>query len=246
MPRAAPPPVGYYRCNWCGSDFPHGTGAPSRTKHGVTLKTACSPACQRKKNATYAKHRATPKCQATNAKYRGTATYQARQKRHNDARNARARTCPKAKLKVRLATAAHEIWTGKKYVKTNKCAILAQHTRFKTPARLRAVLRERAAAVGLLLGQGSVAHTSVPQFWFDYGNPDDVKRCWDALNLGVQPLSENMREKWLLDADRIAAHPPELFPAAYPKHVLLAAARHDGGLDLHSQLVLARAEEAAE
>ena len=36
----------------------------------------------------------------------------------------------------------------------------------------------------------------------------------------------------------------ELVPAAFTKDVMLAAARHDQGVDLHSELVLARARGA--
>ena len=62
---------------------------------------------------------------------------------------------------------------------------------------------------------------------------------------GIQLLSKNASEKWHLDPDRVAAHPAELFPAAYPKNVLLAAARHDKGVDLYSEVVLARAAAEA-
>ena len=245
MPGTAPPPPdGHYRCQQCKQTFLIGEGAPSRTRPGVTLTSLCSVACRDKKNATAKKHNGTDKCKATQAAFKASDKGKAHRKRSHDTANARRRTCPKAKLKDRLVHAAGEIWTGKCYVKTNKCPLLAKHTRFKTPSRLRNVLRARARDAGIALGAGSVAHCVVPQDWYDYGNPDDVKRCWDARNLGVQPFDENNREKWHLDADRIANHPPELFPAAFSKEQMFTAARHDQGVDLHSELVLARAREA--
>ena len=243
MPRVAPIPAGHRRCKQCRQDFRIGEGAPSLTQPGVTLKNACSVACRDKINATNKKHRGTEKRKATQAKYDASDKGKASRKRRSDAAHARARTCPKAKLKDRLRIAAREIWIGTKYLKTNKCPLLAKHTRFKTPSRLRNVLRARARDAGIALGAGSVAHCVVPQDWYDYGNPDDVKRCWDARNLGVQPRNENASELWHLDADRIANHPPELFPAAFSKEQMFAAARHDQGRDLHSELVLARARE---
>ena len=244
MPRVEPIPDGHYRCNWCRQDFLAGTGAPSRKKPGVTLKT-CSVACRDKLGASIKKYGGTDKGQAARAAFKASEKGKANRKRGNGEAHARRRKCPKAKLKHHLCTAAHQIWIGKQCLKINKCAILAKHTRFKTPSRLRNVLRVRARDAGIALGAGSVAHRVVPQEWFDYGNPEDVRRCWDPANLGVQPLGENKGELWLLDPDRIANHPPELFPTAYPKDVLLAAARHDQGVDLHSALVLARAREAA-
>ena len=245
MVKTAPIPEGHYRCNWCQQDFRIGTGAPHRTKPGVTLKS-CSVACRDKLNASMKKHRGTDKRKASNAKYKASDKGKAQRKRGDDKRTERRRTCPKANLKYRLGVAAHEIWTGKQYVKTNKCALLAKHTRLKTPSALRNVLRVRAREAGIALGAGSVAHSVVPQDWYDYGSANDVRNCWDPANLGVQPLRANKGELWHLDADRLAAHPPELFPAAFPKDVMLAAARHDQGVDLHSALVLARARAEAE
>ena len=243
MPRVAPPPPGHRRCQQCQQDFLIGTGAPSLTQPGVTLKTACSAACRDKLNAAYKKYNGTEKGKASIAAFQASDKGKAKVKRSHDKHGTRVRTCPKAKLKDRLRTAAHQIWTGKQYVTTNKCTLLATHTRFKTPSALRKVLRVRADAAGIALGAGSVAHCVVPQEWYDFGNPEDVRKCWDARNLGVQPRNENSSEQWHLDPDRIAAHPPELFPAAYPKDTMFAAARHDQGVDLHSKLVLARARE---
>ena len=247
MPGTAPPPPdGHHRCRSCKQTFLIGTGAPSRTKPGVTLKDTCSVACRDKRNAWNKKYKGTEKGKATNAKYYASDKGKANLKRSSDARYARTRTCPKAKLKERLRNAAHEIWTGTCYVKTNKCAILAKHTRFKTPSALRNVLRVRAREAGLALGAGSVAHCVVPLEWYDFGNADDVRKCWNPANLGVQLRNENQGELWFLYADRIANHPPELFPAKFPKDTMFAAARHDQGVDLHSELMLARAREAAE
>lgn len=50
-----PIPEGHYRCQSCMQDFLIGEGAPSRTKPGVTLKTACSVVCRDKLNATQKK-----------------------------------------------------------------------------------------------------------------------------------------------------------------------------------------------
>lgn len=241
-----PPPDGHYRCASCKQDFLIGAGAPSRTKPGVTLTSACSVACRDKLNAACQKYNGSEKGKARDAKFNASDKGKAHAKRGNDTRGTRRRTCPKAKLKDRLCNAAHQIWTGKRNLKTNKCPLLATHTRFKTPSALRNVLRVRAHEAGIALGAGSVAHRVVPQLWYDYGNPEDVRKCWNPANLGVQPLDENQGERWFLNPDRIANHPPELFPAKFPKHVMLAAARHDLGLDLHSQLVLERAEERLE
>lgn len=243
MPRVAPPPDGHHRCNWCRQDFLIGTGAPSRTRPGVTLKT-CSVACRDQLSASVTKYQGTGKGKASVEKHNAMDKRKLTQKRGDDAAFARMRACPKLKLKKHLGVAAHQTWTGKAYLVLNKCKILAQHTPFQTPAALRKVLRERATAAGIPVGTGSVAHCVIAQEWYDFGNAVDVRRCWDARNLGVQTVSQNSSETWHLHPDRVDAHPVELFPTAYPKDVMLAAARHDRGVDLHSELVLARAREA--
>ena len=208
---------------------------------GVTLKTACSVACRDKLNAKQKKHGGTVKGKATRAKVLASNKCKATYKRCGDKFCLRVRTCPKTNLKHGLCVAAHKIWTGKRYIKTDKCTILAQHTPFQTPSALRKVLRDYATEAGMEIGAGSVAHRVIPQFWYDYGTPEDVRRCWDPANLGVQVASQNKRERWFLNPVLVAAHPAELFPTAYPKDVLLAAASKDGGVDLHSEVVLARA-----
>ena len=240
-----PPPDGHYRCTSCKQTYLIGTGAPSRTRPGVTLKSSCSVACRDKLNATYRKYGGSDKGKAARVKHKTSDKGKAGNKRSHDVKTAKRRTCPKAKLKYCLSEAARKIWTGQMFIKTNKCTVLATHTRFKTPSALRKVLRDYAEEADMEIGVGTIAHRVIPQFWYDFGNPEDVRRCWDAQNLGVQIRSQNISESWLLNPVLISAHPAELFPTAYPKDVLLAAACKDDGIDLHSEVVLARAQAEA-
>ena len=245
MPGTVPILEGYYRCKQCNQPFLIGTGAPSRTRPGVTLTTACSVACRDRLNVSKLKWFGTDTGKTARTKHQTSNKGKAGVKRSNKTLAARRRTCPKANLKARLSQVAHEIWIGQTYVKTDKCTILAQHTTFQTPSALRKVLKDYAELAGMEIGVGSVAHRVIPQFWYDYGNPEDVRRCWDPANLGVQIGTQNNRESWLLNPVLVTAHPPELFPTAYPKDVLLAAASKDDGVDLHSEVVLARAAAEA-
>ena len=231
-----PPPEGHTRCQQCAQDFPIGTGAPSRRFKGLTLTTACSVACRDKLNGKHKRYMRTPKGQAARVRERSTQTGKATAKRTTDALIQRRRTDSKEHLKFRLAHAARMIWTGKSYV--NKCTVLAENTQFQSPMDLRKLLRQRAHAVGIALGEGIIMHHVIPQEWYDYDNPTDVHNCWHPENLSIQQLSETRH--WHLDPTRLVNYPEELFPSAYPKNVLLAAARHDEGRTLHSDLVLAR------
>jgi len=144
-----------------------------------------------------------------------------------------------AKLKKYIATAAFHVWTGRAYTSRDVCKILKDHTIYKKPSTLLAHLRKSAATKHIPEGCGTIAH-HVPQFWYDFGNPHDASRCWHPMNVGIQPMLENQKDNWLLHVASIQNVPKEAFPLAYPKEVMLAAARHDSGRDLHSRHVLSR------
>lgn len=231
-----PPPEGHTRCQQCAQDFSIGSGAPSLRKKGVTLTTACSVACRDKLNVNHKKYMQTDKGQAARVRKRSTETGKATAKRTTDALIERRRTDSKEYLKYRLGHAARMIWTGRCYV--NKCTLLAENTQFQSPLDLRNLLYMRAHAVGIALGEGIIMHHVIPQEWYDYENPTDVRNCWHPNNLSIQKPSETRH--WHLDPNRLVNYPAELFPSAYPKDVLFAAARQDQGRKLHSELVLAR------
>lgn len=231
-----PPAEGHARCQQCAHEFLIGSGAPSLRIKGATLTTACSVACRNKLNVNHKRYMQTNKGQAARVRKRNTETGKATAKRTTDALIERRRTDSKEYLKYRLGHAARKIWTGECYV--TKCKLLAENTQFQSPLDLRNLLSIRAHAVGIARGEGIIMHHVIPQEWYDYDNPTDVHNCWHPDNLSIQKPSETRH--WHLDPNRLVNYPAELFPSAYPKNVLLAAARQDQGRKLHSDLVLAR------
>lgn len=231
-----PPPKGHARCRHCAKEFRIGTGAPSLRIEGETLTTACSVSCRDKNYAAHRKYINTEKGQATRVRLLGSNKGKATIKRNNDARTERHRTDAKQGLKSRLVHAARMIWTGKCYA--SNCSLLVKNTPYQSPMELRNLLHTRADAVGIALGEGIIMHHVIPQEWYDFDNPFDVYNCWHPNNLSIQKPSTTRH--WHLDPNRLDDYPAELFPYAYPKSVLLTAARNDGGRKLHSELVLAR------
>ena len=211
----------------------------------MRLNSSCSVTCRDKLNAFNNKAAANGKHAASIARYLASPKGQATRTRREKARTERGRHCPKAKLKNQLRRAARHVWVGDSLLRTNTCAVLTKHTCFKRPSELLGVLRLRAAFAGFARGFGTVAHAVVPQEWYSFDHPPDVEACWHPRNLDIQAHGQNSRESWKLDPALLAAYPDALFPARFPKSILLAAALRDGGVDLHSQMLLEDKEAAA-
>ena len=238
-----PPPEGHNKCRRCRAFFKINTGAPSRTDPDVRLNSSCSVICRDKQNASNNKAAANGKKAEIVAKYMASPKGQATRTRVANERTERGRQCPKVKLKNQLRRAARHVWVGNSLLRTNTCAVLTKHTCFKRPSELLGVLRLRAAFTGFARGFGTVAHAVVPQEWYSFDHPPDVEACWHPRNLDIQAHGQNSRASWKLDPAPLAAYPDALFPARFPKSILLAAALHDGGVDLHSQML--REDKAA-
>lgn len=240
MPRKKPPP-GYSQCFGvqCGAIFKTGTGAPSRTVPGVTLTSACSVQCRDQLNAAKAQRDKDPKAKAWQKQWVAGETGQANAKRCNDAANARRRVDPAMKLHGQLSVAVRNIWM-KRLGTSDVCTILAKNTNFESPSALVAHLSATCRHLGVLQGEGSIDHI-IAQAWYDFNDPDEVKRCWDPSNVRVVASnSENKKKHKCLDAELLQSVSPSAFPKAFSRAIFMAAALKDGGKDLYSQYLLTK------
>lgn len=61
----------------------------------------------------------------------------------------------------------------------------------------------------------TIAHTPIPCAWFDFGNAEDVRRCWNLNNVSVQHFNDNSAQMDTLTTQTLAQIDPQLLPTRW-------------------------------
>jgi hypothetical protein len=169
---------------------------------------------------------------ASRKRYKESETGKASTKRSADKRMERRQQSPAMRLDATILSASNHLICGRRQTSPT----FLERTALASENAFLAVVSASCAANGFDFdGHGVVWELDhkIPREAYDFGNPDDVKRCWSASNLHAMTLSDNREKSWKLIDYWITSAGPSCFPAAWngaPPTEEMKKAHHDNML----------------
>ena len=200
--------------------------------------TRCKP-CNEKKNAQDAEYQKTELGKAANKRHKATEKGKASRKRANTSEKGkacakRAKTSDKGKARIKrcidrlterrrestamrmdatIMTASNQLISGGRMTSPT----FLQRTSFASEQEFFDVLEATFEGEMNFKNHGVVweVEHKIPREAYDFDDPEDVKHCWSAKNVGAMTVAGNDEKSWKLLDEYIAAAGVENFPKAW-------------------------------
>lgn len=193
-----------------------------RNKTGDSWLKQCAPciavkAAYKKKPTGKAAHKRYKDGESGKAavkRYKDGEAGQAAAKRFSDKRVKRRHRSPAMRLDHTITAASNDLISGRHQTSPT----FLERTAFASESEFLAVVRASCDANGFAFedhGKTWQLEHKIPREAYDFGDPDDVKRCWSASNLHALTPADNKEKMWKLIDFCIASAGPSCFPAAW-------------------------------